>query len=134
MRKFIVFLLMAFAMTAIIPAVSHAQVSWKSTGDVLTNVDTSVITTDAIADGHVFKLQATVVKASGTLAGKVYLKETLNGTDYIAIDSLTLTNVTRASKIFSVSSLPGVRYQVEFISSSGTLSATPSVFMIRRKQ
>lgn len=112
---------------------AKAQQAWSQVASRnLSNTDTVSITTDGIPDGVAIKIQATVVKSAGTLAGKVYLRETVNGTDYINIDSLTLTDVSRASKIFSVSSLPGAKYQVQF-TTSGSVTALGSVYMIRRR-
>lgn len=112
---------------------ANAQQAWQKVASrSLSNTDTVNITTDGIPDGFAVKIQATVVKSAGTLAGKVYLQETVNGTDYVNVDSLTLTNVGRATKIFSVSSLPGAKYQVQF-TTSGTVTALGSVYMIRRQ-
>lgn len=125
--------MMALGLTAIMPATTLAQTAWSRTGETLTNADTVSVVTDGIADGSVLKIQATAIRLTGTLAGKIYLKETVNGVDYVTLDSLTLTNVPRATKIFNVSSLPAAKYSLEFVT-SGTVTATPFVYMLRRRQ
>jgi hypothetical protein len=110
-----------------------AQQAWSRTStDTLSNADTVVIVTDAIPDAQSVKIQATVARQAGTLAGKVYLQETINGIDYVSIDSLTLTNVSRSTKIFSITAPPGTRYQLQYIT-SGSVTAVASAYMIRRR-
>lgn len=120
---------------AIAPTISHAQVVQKKVGtETLTNVDTITIAPDAIPDGVSVLFQATVVRNSGTLAGKIYLQRSLNGVDYENIDSLSLTNVARTSKIFSVTGALAPKYQVQIVSTSGTVSAVGEVYTVRRRQ
>lgn len=135
MKRILTFLLTMCLAFALAPNDGYSQVVQKKVGtETLTNVDTITIAPDAVPDGVSVLFQATVIKASGTLAGKIYLQRSLNGVDYENIDSLTLTNVARTSKIFSVTGALAPKYQIQIVSSSGTLSATGEVYTVRRRQ
>lgn len=69
-------------------------------------------------------IQVVVEKISGTVAGKVLLFGSVNGTDFIQIktDSLVAGNVTTQTKIFDVSPAKYPFYQVTY-TGVGTMSA-----------
>ena len=134
MKKIILFLLCGTLLFLIASPPAHSQAAWKATGSsLLADADTVEITSDGIPDGVTVAIQATAVKLGGTLAGKVYLQHTLNGTDYITIDSLTLTNVSRSSKIFTITTTPAVKYKLSF-QTTGTVSARAEAYIIRRRE
>jgi hypothetical protein len=117
-------------------ASAQTLVSSKPTTDTLANTDTATITTDAIGDAPGgLLIQVTAKKINGTMAGKVFLYTSANAVDYILSDSLILTDVSRSSKIFSISTttVPALKYRAQFVS-SGTCRYLPELYILRRKQ
>lgn len=107
--------------------------SKKPTADTLVDVDAATIVSDAIGDVKKIAIQVTAKKISGTLAGKVYLQASLNGVDYLTLDSLTLTNSARVSKIFTITGTPAQYYQAAF-TSTGTVRYLPELYVLFRKE
>lgn len=127
--------LILFALAwAFSPTDANAQIvaSKKPTADTLVNVDTAFVTSDAIPDPANVIVQVTARRVEGTLAGKVFLWETANGVDYVLKDSLILSNVPRATKIFPISGTPGLQYRAQFVS-SGTVRYLPELYILRRR-
>lgn len=69
-------------------------------------------------------VQVELNRISGTAAGKVYLRGSLNGTSYEKFDSLTVANVAQQTKIFNVAPSKYTFYQIQFV---GGVGATQSV-------
>ena len=93
---FILITLLAFV------AVTNAQTQYTFTGsDTITNTATVNIdlTVKGSYDSGVFQVINT--KLSGTAAGKTYFKGSVDGTNYVTLDSLTNTNQTTNTKVFS---------------------------------
>ena len=104
--------------------------------DTLTNSDNASIVF-TVPDGFDVAFQAVVTKLSGTAAGTVLLKGTIDGTNYVDVntDTLTLTNVTTNSKLWAISntSAPYIKYKLYF-ASTGTVSAVPKGYMVLRRK
>lgn len=137
MKNFLKLLMISLCLIVVqatlLPAVqAQTVISLKPTADTLVNTDTAVVTTSDIPDGWQVALQATARRVTGTLAGKVYIQHTLNGVDYITIDSLTLTNVPRASKVFTITAPAALRYRAQYIS-SGSVRYLPELYVFRRR-
>lgn len=101
-------------------------------GDTLTNTDTlyKVITTTA---GYsAIGIQPVVTKISGTVAGNVILQGSLDGINYVALDTLALANAATNTKVFTPAATPYVFYRVQFIT-SGTQSYVARIHYILRK-
>ena len=78
-------------------------------------------------------IQPVVTKNSGTVAGKVKLYGTIDGTNYISTgDSITLSNVTTNTAIWNVTVKPYAKYKIEAVG-SGTMNALLNVWYIMRK-
>lgn len=77
---------------------------------------------------------ATVVtKVSGTIAGKVYIAGTVDGTNYTAaLDSMTLSNVTTNHKIFLITGNPYWKYKIWGVG-SGTMNGVLTAWYLVRK-
>ena len=113
-------------------------------GDTLTNADTVVKVIKASAGYSAEGIQINLNKISGTIAGKAYLYQSLDGVNYWVTDSATYTTLSTttpsiqnptatAIATFSKVESPSVYYAVVAIS-SGTVSAQIRVYYTLRKK
>ncbi len=104
----------------------------------LTAGDTAVNTTPAAkiitasAGYNAIGIQPVITKVSGTVAGKAYLLWSLDKVNYIKTDSITLTNVTTNTAIWTKQTTPAGYYKVQVVG-TGTMSAILSVWYTLRK-
>ncbi len=110
--------------------VATAQIRTISSRDTNTNATTSYVNIKSIAS-KVKSFQATVTKISGTVAGKVYLQGTVDGTAFITIDSLVLSDQAINSKVFPITSTLYNSYRGQF-TSTGTQSSYLILSVLRR--
>ena len=110
--------------------VATAQIRTISSRDTNTNAATSYVNIKSIAS-KVKSFQATVTKISGTVAGKVYLQGTVDGTAFITIDSLVLSDQAINSKVFPITSTLYNSYRGQF-TSTGTQSSYLILSVLRR--
>ena len=123
-------LVVGFTMTA---SAQRATTMPVAAGDTLVNADTTskVIMVTAGYSGVV--IQPIVTRLSGTAAGKVYLYESLDGTNYgSAVDSLTLSNQVTNTGLWKRTPPHPVFYKVTGIS-SGTVSELLTIKYVQRK-
>lgn len=101
--------------------------------DSLINTDTVVknLTLSTTLNGIV--LQPVITRASGTAAGKFFLAQSIDGTNYITTDSLILTNQLVNTTLISKSQPTALYYQLTFIS-SGTTALWPQLWYLPRKE
>ena len=150
--KKILFLLLLVGVTALSVNTAHAQKGYAAImptvqGDTLNNADTVAKLITASAGYSVMGIQVNLTKISGTVAGKVYLYQSLDKVNYTLTDSAvystaptftstiypggitpTATNVA----IFQKNTTPSVYYMVEAVS-SGTVSAALQVLYTTRQ-
>jgi len=77
-------------------------------------------------------IQPIITKQSGTIAGKCYLYESLDGTNYIKTDSLALTDQTTNTTIWTKQTTPYGYYKIN-VTGSGTMQGLLSVWYVLRK-
>ena len=82
---------------------------------------------------NVVAIQPVVTKASGTMAGTVILQGSINGVNFVNTDTLTLTNVTTNTGVFTKTNPPYVYYRA-VQSGATTVSSTMQVFYTARHQ
>lgn len=101
--------------------------------DTITNTGTEYATLQVKSSGSIISIQAVVTKLSGTVAGTVILQASNDGLNYVTIgsDTLTLSNVTTNSYLFTVSNHPYIYYRLK-ATGSGTMSATLKGWLVRR--
>ena len=99
--------------------------------DTMINADTTVIYFIGIG-GKVKGFQASVIKVSGTVAGKVYLQGNING-DWISLDSLSVTDQPLTSKLFPITSTTCYSYRAYYITSAGTQKSYLRFGYVRRQ-
>ena len=127
MRKLITFLIMAICLMAIAPTDATAQLSVVRTPttakDSLVNADTLYINLTPPANDAI-GLHVTGTRASGTVAGKVYLQASIDATNYKHIDSVTLSNTSFVFATFNTQYLlPYSQYRIMY-AGSGTNKVT----------
>lgn len=99
--------------------------------DTATNADT-VIVTVANIKSKVKAFQITVKKVSGTVASKVYLQGTIDGSNWVNIDSLTNSDQAINTKITTVTSTIYNSYRA-YYPSTGTQKSTLTLAYLRRQ-
>lgn len=114
--------------------VAKAQTTKKVTGDTLTNSDTAYITFTAIGS-RLKAIQPSLTKLSGTVAGTVLLQGTVDGTNWVNVntDTLTLSNTpTINTKVWLITAGTGyTSYRCRFYT-SGTSTALAKAAWLRR--
>ena len=96
MKKLIIMLLVSFALLSTHTAKSQASFVGTTTNPTRAilnaTADTALYSTNN--SYSVVTIQAKVTKATGTMAGKVYIYNSPDGANYTVRDSATLTDVT----------------------------------------
>lgn len=136
MKKLLVlFLLFSIAMVQLSSA--NAQIVNTKTGVTktgvakasLTNTDTAYINFDV--DKTTESIQAWDTKQSGTVAGKIYLTATIEGTKWYRLDSLTRTDGAN-DKVFEIPTRKVyARYRLEWVQ-TGTALSNFRAHLVRR--
>lgn len=99
--------------------------------DTTVNADTSVIAFYQMPSG-LKAIELLVVKASGTLSGKVYLQgSNSNGLNWTNIDSLTVSNVSMSSKNITFTATQWKSYRTYYVT-TGTQKCAVIVGVLRR--
>ena len=111
---------------------AKAQTNFTNSGDTITNSGT-VSATAEIKNAGGIGIQAVVTKISGTVAGTAVLQGSLDGSSYytISTDTLTLSDVSSQTLIWTVSENYYINYKVLF-TGSGTMSAKAEAFYRKR--
>lgn len=125
---FALFSILAFAFAGI------AQVVLTNSADTVSN-STTVYATSA-KQNTVFdkvSIQAVYSKVSGTVSAYAVVEGSVDGTNYVAVssDTLTLANQTTNTKIWVLDKTPYLYYRVKCVS-SGTMVFTQRVRLLGR--
>lgn len=142
MKKFILLFALMFSIAGISNAQSSDMLSSVgNTSDTNTNAETVTLTKTLAGSWNVVSIQAVVTKLGGTAAGNIVLQGTVNGTNYVTLNSLcvpsandtfTLTNVTTQSCAWPLTGSYYTGYRLSF-TTSGTVSARVQGKIIYRK-
>jgi hypothetical protein len=152
MKKFLLLAFLACTVSIIAPSIvksndAGAQIVITLTpiaaNDTLTDADTADIyistglgsTTTAIADNISRSVQILFTKLTGTAAGDVFLQGTIDGTNWVTINTDTLTTSTTQVFVYSMRSSNGdliyKQYRARVIT-EGTVTAIPKAYYLRR--
>lgn len=136
MKKLFSILLIAVSLLAAASTDASAQLSVVRTPttakDSLVNADTLYINLTPPANDAI-GLHVTGSRASGTVAGKVYLQGSLDGSNWKHIDSVTLTNTAYVFATFNTQYLmPYARYRAMYASSGSVKVTSIRGHIIRR--
>lgn len=129
MKKLI--LIMALAIACIHNV--DAQITMTGS-DTIVDAATVSVSQKITTSLNVISFQAVVTKLSGTVAGTVILQASNDAVNYVDIstDTLTLTDVTTNTFLWSVTSAPYQFYRLTGLG-TGTMSAIISGFAVARK-
>lgn len=104
--------------------------------DTVSNTNTKSITARVSGYQDVIAIQPVLTKISGTTAGTVRLFGSVDGANYVRInttDSLVASNVASQSKIFLVTNHAYEFYRITYVG-SGTHVTTLKALLIARKR
>jgi len=132
MKKILSLLLViGFAITS--ATAQRASTIPVAAGDTTVNTDTASKVLSITAGYSGVIIQPIVSKVSGTVAGKVYLYQSLDGVNYTAAtDSITLSNQATNTGLWIKSAPNPVYYKISAIT-SGTQSSILGVKYVARK-
>jgi hypothetical protein len=130
MKKILI--LMFVIIGAIQSQAQRATLIPLAAGDTAVNTTTANKVISATAGYSAIGIQPVITKVSGTVAGKAYLYQSLDGTNYIKTDSITLADQTTNTTIWTKTTTPAVYYKVQ-VAGSGTMSAIMRVYYVARK-
>lgn len=131
MKKIIFSLILAAGLFAVGNA-QNATLLPLAAGDTVSNTGTVNKTIRATAGYSAIGVQPVLTKISGTVAGKIYLMVSLDGTNFIKTDSITNADQTTNTTFWSKQTTPGTYYRVQ-AAGSGTMSAQLRVYYVLRK-
>lgn len=120
---------------------ANAQYTMTGSGDTITDTGTKTATLQVKESYQSVSIQAVITKISGTVAGTVTLQGTIDGTNYVTVDTgavlskhvtFTATNVASQSTVFIVQGSPYLKYRVSY-TGSGTMAAKMSAYLLPKK-
>lgn len=121
--------LILIAVTALFALGLNAQVLMTGSPATITNTTPASVTKEVTGVSSSVSVQFVVTKVSGTIAGKAYVQVSLDGTNYVSIDSMTLTDVATNSQTTEIADNPYRFYKVQVVG-SGTMAGTLSGYIL----
>lgn len=107
----------------------NAQALMTGSPATVTNAVAQSVVKEVTGVSKSVTVQFVVSKVSGTIAGKAYVQVSLDGTNYVSIDSMTLTDITTNSQATEIADNPYRFYKV-LVVGSGTMSATLNGYIL----
>ncbi len=101
---------------------TEAQTFTFSGRDTVVNTGTKNLNLTVKGTNTTGLFQVVVTKISGTVAGNVIFQGSVDGTNFVNLDTLATTNVTTQTKVFSDIPVKYPFYRVTY-TGSGTMSA-----------
>ncbi|SEW01993.1 hypothetical protein SAMN05428988_1319 [Chitinophaga sp. YR573] len=127
-------ILIALCATMAISINSYAQAPKSERlllSSTLTNAATVNLSFNGIGSG-LKTIQVAALKVSGTVAGSAYIQATVDGVNWLSVtDTLTLTNVTTNTKVWTFTATNYNSYRAVF-TGSGSMAATITAALLRR--
>lgn len=129
---------MLIALVAFASIESKAQVKtllseYGLATDTVTNTGTAALTVQNKGNARTTLVQVNIHKLSGTVAGTLSLRGSLDGTNYYLVtdSTFTATNVADQSFLWLLDGNPALYYQVQH-AGSGTMGATIAAKLLSR--
>jgi hypothetical protein len=120
-------------------AMSPMVSSFNLSSDTITNAGSGYVGLTVTQTYNRISIQAVVTKISGTVAGTVTVQGSVDGTNYVTVNSSyitstthTATNVATSTKMFVITGSPYKYYRLSY-TGSGTMSATLKGFLLPNK-
>lgn len=132
MKKFLALLLMltTFALA------SHSQVALTKSKSTLGATDTATATTSAIVSFYEsVVLDVKIVKGGGTLAGTIDFQASVDGTNWVTVQSGTITN-TATAQMYRYKDTPASSkyYRAYILTTGGTSTALSGYFLLKGRR
>ncbi len=118
-----ILLIASLSLFALTSFAQSATVTMTGTGDTIVDTGTDFVVKQVEGVYQSVSVQAVFTKVGGTVAGTAILYASVDGTNYIRVntDTLTMTNVTTNTKIWIVDDSSFMYYKVVFLG-VGTMS------------
>ena len=130
--KKILFLLALTSFSLFGMAQSFSHTTSNPTG-AINNASSDTMSYSTVKNYSVVGIQPVITKATGTMAGTSVLYGSLDGINFIAVgDTLTNTNVTTNSTVWSLSNPPYIYYRI-ITSGATTVTGTTVAKFIGKK-
>lgn len=120
-------------------AVSNMLSPYSATSDTTTNTATSYVTLPVSNWYNTVTIQSVVTEISGTTAGTVTLQGSIDGTNFVTVNSsyadvtsYSPTDVATSSKLFVVTGSPYRYYRLSY-TGAGTMSASHRGYVLPNK-
>lgn len=94
-----------------------------NSGAAVANTATVSLTARLFKPASKISFHLVNTKVSGTVAGKSYLERSNTGANYVAVDSITNTNITTNVKIWEISDPGSAYYRIRNVG-TGTMNYT----------
>lgn len=131
MKKFLSLILL-MAVTVAVATAQFSSILPLKTGDTVVNT-ASVSHVLSFTGGYSgVVIQPIITKISGTVGGTAILSESLDATNYVPVDTISLSNVATNSGIFRVTAPTSVYYKIT-VTGTGTMSAQVRIRYVARK-
>ncbi len=134
------FLLIAISLLFIALGVNAQTSTMTGSADTVVNTGTKACSLKVVNTYKQISIQAVVTKISGTVAGTVTLQGTVDGTNWVTVDTAALvtdgaaTNTTGAqSKVWIINNAPYLWFRLSY-TGSGTMSASLKGYLLPRQQ
>ncbi len=141
---FILFTAIIFCLSlTVATAQTYQMTGVYTTGDTVVNTAAKSCSLKVVKSYKQVSIQAVVTKISGTVGGSIILYGTVDGTNYVAVDSsliqtrsypypsFTPTNVASQSKVWIINNSPYLWFKLTY-TGTGTMSATLKGYMLPR--
>lgn len=129
--KKVLFAILFMSLAVVADCQSFSFTATNPTGAILnTSIDTLTFT--SIKDYLTVGVQPVVTRASGTMAGTVILAGSIDGINYVPLDTLTLTNAASNTDVFVVTSPVYNKYRL-IMSGATTVTGTMTAKFSGRK-
>lgn len=124
--------LLAFFMPETAEAQLQPEKFTKVTQDTIINAGTATVRVRAYGAYDTGAFQVVNTKVSGTVAGKTYFEGSVDGVNYVTLDSLTNTNVAVNTKVFEDNPPAYLWYRFRSVG-SGTMRAVTTGWSALKK-
>jgi hypothetical protein len=119
----IILLIFSMFVMYVVQAQTFRQTTSNPNGAIL-NTSSDTMTYRLSRSFHIVSIQPVITKATGTMAGTAILQLSVNGTNYVSTDTLTLTNVTTNSIVWN--KLTAANYLRIIVGGATTVTGTAS--------
>jgi hypothetical protein len=131
MKKLLLLICLTVGITSA-QAQSPAVQTMAHSGDTVTNTETEYLTATLTGNYTSVTFQYVASKLSGTVAGTAILQASLDGTNYIDLDTITNTNVTTNTDFFTFSTNNKYKYYRINCTGSGTMAARVYCYVLAK--